>query len=77
MLFNSDILLFNVHIIISVNSVSVIKDINISLKYLYSAMSLRSISEEVKKKIIQNNSVLFCSSVSFSFFIYFRMKVKV
>ncbi len=52
MLFNFNTLLFNIHIIISVNSISVIKDINISLKYLYSAMLLRSVSKEVKKKII-------------------------
>jgi len=77
MLFNSNILLFNVHIMISVNSVSVIKDININSKYLYSAMLLRSVSEEVEKKIVQSNSVLFCSSVSSNFFIYFRVRVKV
>jgi len=77
MLFSFDVLLFNVHIIISVNSVSMIKDINTDLKYLYSAISLRFISEEVKKKIVQSSSVLFCSSVSFSFSIYFRIKVKV
>jgi len=52
MLFSSNILLLNVHIIISVNSVSIIKDMNISLKYLYSAMLSRFISEEVKKKIV-------------------------
>jgi len=52
MLFNSNVLLFNVYIIISVNSVSMIKDINISSEYLYSAMLLRFISEEVEKKII-------------------------
>jgi len=77
MSFNSNILLFNVCIIISVSSASIIEDINIDLKYLYSAMLLRFISEKVKKKIIQSSSVLFCSSVSFSSFIYFRMKVKV
>ncbi len=77
MLFNSDILLFNAHIIISINLISVIKNINISLKYLYSAMLLRFISKEIKKKIVQSSSVLFCNSVSFSFFIYFKMKVKV
>ncbi len=52
MLFNFNILLFNTHIIISVNSVSVIKDINISSKYLYSAILSRFISEEVEKKIV-------------------------
>ncbi len=52
MLFNFNILLSNVHIIISVNSVSVIKDINISSKYLYSTILLRSISEEIEKKIV-------------------------
>ncbi len=52
MLFNFNVLLFNVYIIISVNSVSVIKDINISLKYLYSAMLLRFIFKEVEKKIV-------------------------
>jgi len=52
MSFNFNILLSNVYIIISVNSVSVIEDINISLKYLYSAMLLRFISEDVKKKIV-------------------------
>jgi len=52
MLFNFNVLLSNVYIIISVNLISVIKDINIDLKYLYSAMLLRSIS----KKIIQNYS---------------------
>jgi len=62
---------------ISVNLIFVIKDINISLKYLYSAMLLRFISEEIKKKIIQNSSVLFYNSVSFSSFIYFKMKVKI
>ncbi len=77
MLFNFNILLFNVHIMISVNLIFIIKDINISSKYLYSAMLLRFISEEIEKKIVQSNSVLFCSSVSFSFFIYFRMRVKV
>jgi len=77
MSFSSDILLFNAHIIISVSSVSVIEDINIDSKYLYSAMLSRSVSEEVEKKIIQSNSVLFCSSVSFSSFIYFRTEVKV
>jgi len=77
MLFNFNILLSNAHIIISVSSVSVIKDINISSKYLYSAILLRFISEEIKKKIVQSSSVLFCNSVSFSSFIYFKMKVKV
>jgi len=77
MLFNFNILLSNVHIIISVNSVSIIEDININLKYLYSAMLLRSISEEVKKKIVQSSFILFCSSVSFSFSVYFKVKVKV
>jgi len=52
MLFNSNILLLNAHIIISVNSVSVIEDINTDSEYLYSAMLLRSISEKVKKKIV-------------------------
>jgi len=50
--------LFNAHIIISVNSVSMIKDINTDSKYLYSAMLLRSVSEEVEKKIVQSSSVL-------------------
>jgi len=77
MLFNSNVLLFNVYIMISVSSASVIKDINISSKYLYSAMLLRFISEEVEKKIVQSNSVLFCSSVSFSFSVCFRTEVKV
>jgi len=76
MLFSSDVLLLNAHIIISVNLISVIEDINTDSEYLYSAMSLRFISEEIKKKIVQSNSALFCSSVSFSSFIYFRMKVK-
>jgi len=53
MLFNLNVLLFNVYIIISVNSVSVIKDINVSLKYLYSAILLRFISEKVKKKLFK------------------------
>jgi len=52
MLFNSNILLSNAHIMISVSLIFVIKDINISLKYLYSAILLRFISEEVKKKIV-------------------------
>jgi len=52
MSFSSNILLFNVCIIISVNLISVIKDINISLKYLYFAILLRFISEEIEKKII-------------------------
>ncbi len=77
MLFNSNVLLSNVYIMISVSSASVIKDINISSKYLYSAMLLRFISEEVEKKIVQSNSVLFCSSVSFSFSVCFRTEVKV
>jgi len=51
-LFNSDVLLSNVHIIISVNSVSMIENINISLEYLYSAMLSRSIFKKVKKKIV-------------------------
>ncbi len=77
MLFNLNVLLFNVYIIISVNSVSVIKDINVSLKYLYSAILLRFISEKVKKKIIQSNFILFCNSVTFNSFIYFKAEVKV
>jgi len=77
MLFSFDVLLPNAYIIISVSSVSMIKDINISSKYLYSAMLLRSVSEEVEKKIVQSSSVLFCNSVSFSSFIYFRMRMKV
>jgi len=77
MLFNFNVLLFNVYIIISVNSVSVIKDINTDSEYLYSAMLSRFIFKKVKKKIIQSSSVLFCSSVSFSSFIYFKVKVKV
>ena len=77
MLFNLNVLLFNVYIIISVNSVSVIKDINVSLKYLYSAILLRFISEKVKKKIIQSNFILFCNSVTFNSFIYFIADVKV
>ncbi len=52
MLFSFNILLFNAYIIISVNSVSVIEDININLKYLYSAILLRFIFKEVEKKII-------------------------
>ncbi len=52
MSFNFNILLSNVYIIISVSSISIIKDINISSKYLYSAMLLRFISEEVEKKIV-------------------------
>jgi len=52
MLFNFNVLLFNVHIIISVNLTSVIEDMNISSEYLYSAILLRFISEEVEKKII-------------------------
>ncbi len=77
MLFSFNVLLFNVCIIISVNSVSVIEDINTDSKYLYSAILLRFISKEIEKKIVQSNSVLFCSSVSFSFSVYFRMRVKV
>jgi len=77
MLFNFNILLSNTYIIISVNSVSVIEDINISSEYLYSAMLLKFIFKEIKKKIIQSSSVLFCSSISFSFSIYFKMRVKV
>jgi len=53
MLFNFNVLLSNVHIIISVNLISVIKDINISLKYLYSAMLLRFIFKEVKKNYLK------------------------
>ncbi len=52
MLFNFNVLLFNVYIMISVNLISMIKDINISSEYLYSAMLLRFISEEIKKKIV-------------------------
>ncbi len=52
MLFNFNVLLSNVYIIISVNSVSIIKDINISLKYLYSAMLLRFISKKIEKEIV-------------------------
>ncbi len=52
MSFNSNILLFNAYIIISVNLISIIKDININSEYLYSAILLRFISEEIKKKII-------------------------
>ncbi len=52
MLFSSDVLLSDAYIIISISSVSVIEDINISLKYLYSAMLLRFIFKEVKKKIV-------------------------
>jgi len=52
MLFNSNVLLFNTYIIISVNLIFIIENISINLKYLYSAMLLRSISEEVKKKIV-------------------------
>ncbi len=52
MLFNLNVLLLNVYIIVSVNSVLLIKDINIDSKYLYSAMLLRFISEKVEKKII-------------------------
>ncbi len=52
MLFNSNVLLSDVYIMISVNSVSIIEDINISSEYLYSAMLLRSISEKVEKKIV-------------------------
>jgi len=52
MLFSSDVLLSDAYIIISISSVSVIEDINISLKYLYSVMLLRFIFEEVKKKIV-------------------------
>ncbi len=61
MLFNFNVLLSNVHIIISVNLISVIKDINISLKYLYSAMLLRFIFKEVKKKLFK--VILSCSAV--------------
>ncbi len=52
MLFNFNILLFNAYIIISVNLISVIEDMNISLKYLYSAMSSRFIFKKVEKKIV-------------------------
>ncbi len=52
MLFNFNVLLSNAYIIIFINLISVIKDINISSKYLYSAMSLRFISKEIKKKIV-------------------------
>jgi len=52
MSFSFNVLLFNAYIIISVSSVSVIEDININLEYLYSAMLLRFISEEVEKKIV-------------------------
>jgi len=76
MSFSFNVLLSNAYIIISVSSVSVIEDININLKYLYSAMLLRFISEEVKKKIVQSSSVLFCSSVSFNFSVYFKIRVK-
>jgi len=74
--FSSDALLPDAHIIISVNSVSVIEDMNISSEYLYSAMLLRSVSEEVEKKIVQSSSALFCSSVSFSSSVCFRAEVK-
>jgi len=76
MLFSSNVLLPDAYIIISVNSVSVIEDMNISSEYLYSAMLLRFISEKVKKKIVQSSSVLFCSSVSSSSSVCFRMRVK-
>ncbi len=76
-LFNFNVLLSDAHIIISVNSISVIKNISINLKYLYSAMLLRFIFEKIKKKIVQSSFVLFCSSVSFNFFIYFKAEVKV
>ncbi len=52
MSFNFNVLLSNAYIIISVNLISVIKDMNTDLKYLYSAMLLRSIFKEVKKKIV-------------------------
>ncbi len=77
MSFSSDVLLLNAHIIVSVNLIFIIKNINISSEYLYSAMLLRFIFKEVKKKIVQSNSILFCSSVSFSSFICFRMRMKV
>ncbi len=77
MLSDFNVLLSDVCIIISVSSASVIKDMNISLEYLYSAILLRSVSEEIKKKIVQSSSVLFYSSVSFSFFVCFRAEVKV
>jgi len=76
MLFSSDVLLSDAHIIISVNLISVIEDINISSEYLYSAMLSRFISEEIKKKIVQSSSILFYSSVSSDSFIYFKVKVK-
>ncbi len=76
MSFSFNVLLSNAYIIISVSSVSVIEDININLKYLYSAILLRFISEEVEKKIVQSSSVLFCSSVSFNFSVYFKIRVK-
>ncbi len=53
MLFNSNVLLSDVYIMISVNSVSIIEDINISSEYLYSAMLLRSISEKVEKRLFK------------------------
>jgi len=52
MLFNFNILLSNAYIIISVNLISIIKDINVSLKYLYFIMLLRFISKKIKKKIV-------------------------
>jgi len=52
MLFSFNVLLSDVYIIISVNSISIIENINISSEYLYSAISLRFISKKVKKKII-------------------------
>jgi len=76
MSFSFNVLLSDAYIIISVSSVSVIEDININSEYLYSAMLLRFISEEVEKKIVQSSSVLFCSSVSFNFSVYFKIKVK-
>ncbi len=77
MLFSLNVLLSDAYIIISVNLISMIKNMNISSEYLYSAMSLRSVFEEVEKKIVQSNFILFCNSVSFSSFIYFKVKVKV
>jgi len=52
MLFSSNALLPDVYIIIFVNLISVIEDINIDSEYLYSAMLLRFIFKEVKKKIV-------------------------
>jgi len=38
---------------IFINLISVIKDININLKYLYSAILSRSIFKEVKRKLFK------------------------